>query len=478
MPAPTDLTNLLELLLGEGAQDYLRRRGERSPTTFRFNSLKHTRHFQESLLASEGFEYAPLEDQPDLLLATREPRSIGKSLAHFLGDIYIQDTASMLAARALAPTAQDRVLDLCAAPGSKTTLLAELMENRGILLANDSSMKRIRSLAFNLRRMGVTNTAVIKAFGEQLGNLYFESFDKVLLDAPCSALGTIHKSPEVLSWWTPRRSMHLAKEQSGLLYSAIKALRPGGAVVYSTCTIAPQENEAVLDQALKQYPVELEPLEIRGLVTRPGLTEYDGVRFDSQLERAVRIYPHENPCEGFFIARLRKTASFGERRLRRPLQAVGLFPDRRRTRPLLRHLATYFGIPPSRFETWSYLLSAELSCCNRDFEDFPFYVKPVRLGLPIAHIKSSPARMTTAGSHLLGVYATRHVFDLPDVDALFNFVNRTKLPADREKEDQVVVRYSGQPVGHGIIGHGHVISRFPRIGWRFGEYLQESPPRG
>ena len=168
-------------------------------------------------------------------------------------------------------------------------------------------MKRLRALGSNLERLGVVNTAIFKLFGEQFGTQYFELFDRVLLDPACTGLGTLHKSPEILSWWTPRHCERMASGQRNLIISAIKALRPGGVLCYSTCTLTPEENEEVIDFALNELPVELEKISLSPLKVRPGLTKYNGKVYDSTLEKTCRVYPFENGTEGFFIARLRKT---------------------------------------------------------------------------------------------------------------------------------------------------------------------------
>ncbi len=473
MRCSQDVRTLLDELVGSEAEALLAQTGARSPSTFRFNSLKHTRAFEERILAAEGITWEDTADGLGLCRVTGEAEiSLGKSLAHFLGQIYIQDPASVAAACCLDPQPGERVLDLCAAPGSKTTQLAEMMGNRGVLVANDVSVKRLRSLIFNLRRMGVANTAVIRSFGEQLGNLYFETFDRVLLDAPCSALGTLHKSPEVLSWWTFRRSGQLAKEQVGLLFSGLKALRPGGVLVYSTCTLAPDENECVIDDALKRFPVELETLSLPGLRTRPGLSAYGGRSFDARLRQAVRIYPHENPCEGFFIARLRKTGSFGEPRFRRPSPLVDPLAEPRAIRPILTAVADRYGFRVSDLEGWRFLTAAELCCCSAEFEGFPFRHRPVRAGLPVVHLKHRPYKLSTEGAHLFGGLARRQVVDLGMLEELFDFANRVKLAVDHPSSEQVLVRFEGHVVGHGAVSRGFLQSRFPRTGWKFGRSIR------
>ena len=200
-PDPVAFHELLDRLLGSHKDAYLDQAGLGSAGTFRFNPLKHSRDFQELVLARQGFQWGGQPGDVDAERVEQRPFALGQSLAHVLGHIYIQDLASMVPVWALRPRPGDRVLDLCAAPGSKTTQIAAAMKNRGVVVANDVSTRRTKVLVANLHRMGVVNTGVRRAFGEQYGNQFFEVFDRVLLDPPCTALGTIRKSPEVMERW-------------------------------------------------------------------------------------------------------------------------------------------------------------------------------------------------------------------------------------------------------------------------------------
>ncbi|MGW8182034.1 MAG: RsmB/NOP family class I SAM-dependent RNA methyltransferase, partial [bacterium] len=334
----------------------------------------------------------------------------------------------MLPVVVLDPKPGESVLDMCAAPGSKTTQIASAMRNQGLIVANDTSLKRLRSLVFNLRRMGVTNTVVCKGFGEQYGNQYFETLQRVLVDPPCSALGTLHKSPEVLSWWTPGRTEKLAGIQFRLVESGLKALKPGGILAYSTCTITPEENEQVLNRILKKYPVEIEPFRLAGVNTRPGLTRYKNQHYRPELSRAIRLYPWDNQSEAFFVARLRKLESFGTRNGRKSsLREEQFLPGRDASiKPHLDFLADRFGIDPSTFSDACYSLNRDLSCTSSALMSFPLSGFFVKAGLPIAHIRNRETLLTTEGAHLFGHLATRRIVPL-DLDLLERYANRNLL---------------------------------------------------
>ena len=220
------------------------------------------------------------------------------------GRIYIQSLSSIAASLALDPQPGEAVLDLCAAPGSKTSHIAALMGNEGRLVANDASRSRSFKLRAVLDRLGA-QAQVRTGPGEQLGRRLAEQFDRVLVDAPCSGEGRFHADdPESHARWSPGHVKRLASKQKALLHAGIEATRPGGVIVYSTCTLSPEENEGVLARALKKYPVELEdlPLDLDG---QPALTEWKGKALPESIARARRLLP--GPLfDGFFLARLRR----------------------------------------------------------------------------------------------------------------------------------------------------------------------------
>jgi 16S rRNA (cytosine1407-C5)-methyltransferase len=379
----------------------------------------------------------------------------------------------MVPVAVLDPKPGERVLDLCAAPGSKTTQMAAAMNNQGVIVANDVSVQRLRSLVFNLRRMGVKNTAVCKGFGEQYGNLYFESFDRVLVDPPCSALGTLHKSPEVLSWWSPGRSEKLAGIQFRLVSSALKALRPGGVLTYSTCTITPTENEQIIDKVLGEFPVELEQIQLPGIVSRPALNRYRGRQYRAELSKAVRLYPWDNQSEGFFVARLRKTGSFGEKIEKgfRNKRTLSLTDEAERIEPHLQSLTGCFGFPPSIFGNNYYSLQQDLCCSSSEFKTFPIPHLFVKAGLPIAHIRKGETLLTTEGAHLFGHHATRRAIELSDPGEIEGYVNRKTLASPLADFRQIIVLHEDHAIGHALSHGGKLLSRFPRTGWKF-KFLQ------
>jgi len=239
-----------------------------------------------------------------------EPGELGRALEHLLGYYYIQELSSMLPVIAMNPQADERILDLCSAPGSKTTQISAKIKNTGTIIANEISLGRIKILASNLERCGVTNTLITKKDGitlcKKLKKMNFY-FDKILVDAPCSGEGTLRSSPKTCIMWNIKTIETLSKTQKRLFESAFEILKPNGELVYSTCTHAPEENEAVVDFILKTFKDKIKIEEIKlPIKFRQGITQLENEKFNPEVKKCARIYPQDNNTEGFFLAKMRK----------------------------------------------------------------------------------------------------------------------------------------------------------------------------
>ncbi len=250
----------------------------------------------------------PFPDYNEIMLIKSNllPGELGNSIEHILGYYYIQEVCSMMSVIALDPNPGDFVLDLFASPGSKTTQMASKMNNEGTIIANDLKIGRISILVSNLEKCGVTNTIVTRkdaiALCATLSKSNFK-FDKILADVPCSGEGTIRSSPKTFIMWNPKVINNLSKMQKKFIAFAFRCLKVGGSLVYSTCTHAPEENEEVLDFALKNFPVKVESISLP-LKCRQGITKWNNESFSKEVEKSCRIYPHDNNSEGFFVSKL------------------------------------------------------------------------------------------------------------------------------------------------------------------------------
>ncbi|ERH05807.1 MAG: NOL1/NOP2/sun family putative RNA methylase [Halonotius sp. J07HN4] len=277
------------------------------PSVVRVNTIKADPSRACRALDEEGIDYEPVDWHDGLLrLSDGSP---GTNWPYFHGWLHGQEEVSAVPAIALDPQPGERIWDSCAAPGSKTTQLSALMDDRGLVVGNDNNLGRLSSLRHNAERLGVTNLVVTKQDGRNysLKPFDFDSFDRAIVDAPCSCEGTIRKNPTTLEEWTLEHVHSVAAVQKGILSRAVQATKPGGTVVYSTCTFAPEENEAVVDHALNTEDCEVVAFD-PPLDSVSGVTEWEGDSYDPSVTDTHRIYPHLNDTGGFYCAKLEVTA--------------------------------------------------------------------------------------------------------------------------------------------------------------------------
>jgi len=282
---------------------------ERQRSFIRCNTLKISSSDLFKRLNEKWKVKQPFFRNPEVMVVENklEPGELGNALEHLLGYYYVQEVSSMLSVIALQPKPGDFVLDLTAAPGSKTTQIAAAMENKGTLIANDKDLGRVRVLAANLERCGVMNCVVTRNDGVVLCDKMNKAgykFDKVLVDTSCSGEGTFRSSPKTFMMWNIKQVKNLSRIQKRMLSAAFKVLKKDGELVYSTCTHAPEENEAVVDFALKNFPVEVEKITLP-LKCRSGIKEWKDKEYDINVEKTCRIYPQDNDSEGFFVAKFK-----------------------------------------------------------------------------------------------------------------------------------------------------------------------------
>ncbi|HJT25468.1 MAG TPA: RsmB/NOP family class I SAM-dependent RNA methyltransferase [bacterium] len=283
------------------------------PTTFRVNNLKTSTSSLKESLEPEGFKVENVTWYKEaFILRKGKQKDLEKTSLYTNGEIYVQGLSSMIPPLVLAPQPDETVLDLTAAPGSKTTQLAILMKNRGRILANDNNPIRVEKLKANAALQGATAVEVLPADdGGLVWRDNFEKMDKVLLDAPCSSEGRFQLDvPSTFGYWKEDTNRKMAKDQRRLFKSAFLSLKPGGTMVYSTCTFAPEENEMVLQWALETYgdAIEVENVTIPLPAHTRGLAAWGDLKFDPQVVKSVRVLPAPD-VEGFFVAKLRKLKS-------------------------------------------------------------------------------------------------------------------------------------------------------------------------
>ncbi len=283
--------------------------GKESPNSIRCNTLKISPEELKQRLEEKGWkvEQPFIEHKEIMIIGKLNPGELGKSVEHLLGYYYVQEISSMLPIIALNPQPDEILLDLCAAPGSKTTQAAMVMKNSGTIIANDKEIGRIRILNSNIERCSCSNVIMTRHDGVQLCERLKKlnmKFDKILLDVPCSGEGNIRSNPKTLLMWNENMIKKLSRIQKKLIASAICLLKPEGELVYSTCTHAPEEDEENVNFLAEKFNMEIIPVHLP-VKCRRGISEWEGKTFPDEIKNCCRVYPQDNDTEGFFLAKLR-----------------------------------------------------------------------------------------------------------------------------------------------------------------------------
>ncbi|KZS99064.1 NOL1/NOP2/sun family putative RNA met [Sistotremastrum niveocremeum HHB9708] len=278
------------------------------PVTIRTNTLRTRRRDLAQALINRGVNLEPIGKWTSVGLQVFEtPVPIGATPEYMAGHYMLQAASSFLPVLALDPQPKERVLDMASAPGGKTTYISALMQNTGLVFANDSNKARTKSLTANVHRLGCKNVVVCSYDGREFPKV-MGGFDRVLLDAPCSGTGVISKDSSVKVNKSDRDFTLLAHLQKQLILCAIDSVDPssstGGYVVYSTCSVTVDENEAVVDYALRKRP-NVKLVDTGLAFGRPGYKSYRGKKFDDKVTLTRRFYPHVHNMDGFFVAKFK-----------------------------------------------------------------------------------------------------------------------------------------------------------------------------
>lgn len=274
-------------------------------TTFRINRLKDGGDTVFDELKRKNIKIDRCTFYKDVyVLKEKQERVLQGLEAYKKGNIYLQNLSSIMPAKILDVNSKDKVLDMCAAPGGKTLKLSEEMNNEGVIIANEVNKIRYERLKFNLEKLGAKNVTPLNLDGRRLMNIYKEYFDKILLDVPCSGEGTINiKNTKKLKLL---KNTPFVKVQRELIQSAFIALKKGGVMLYSTCTISPQENEEVVNYLLRRNKdAEVLPIKLNITNYKNGIISFKDKVYDERISKSIRIIPNEF-MEGFYICLITK----------------------------------------------------------------------------------------------------------------------------------------------------------------------------
>ncbi len=412
--------------------------------SIRVNTLKISVADFLTLTAPYGWSLTPVpwcEEGFWIERDDEEALPLGSTAEHLSGLFYIQEASSMLPVAALFAddNLPSRVMDVAAAPGSKTTQIAARMGNRGAILANEYSASRVKVLHANISRCGISNVALTHFDGRVFGAALPEMFDAILLDAPCSGEGVVRKDPDALKNWSIESNHEIATTQRELIASAFHALRPGGTLVYSTCTLNREENESVLAWLKETWPEAVEFLPLGDLFPEAAQA--------LTAEGFLHVFPQIYDCEGFFVARLRKTASISA--LPTPKYKVGNFPFspvKGRDAANIAQAANALGLQ------WD----ENLHLWQRDKEVwlFPAEIEPLigkvrfsRLGIKLAEIHNKGYRWQHEAVIALANVNHRCAFELSRQEAEEWYRGRDVYPQTSPTTDEVMITFQHQPIG-------------------------------
>ena len=433
---PDDFQNNIELyhylreFYGDNLSSFLSARPE--PTAVRVNTLKYNAHKFRSDLNKYGFQYRKIPFNTNGFIIENDDFKLSHTLGFFKGHFQYQGISSQIPVLVLSPKAGDTVLDMAAAPGSKSTQIAAMMENTGQLYLNDFSTARLTPLNTNVQRSGIHNAIITQTSADRIGNLFPEKFDKILLDAPCTALGGIAKSEELFIWWSQKKLKSLAARQLRMFISAFKALKIGGEVVYSTCSIAPEENEMVVQYMLDRYPMEIVSVKMDALKKYSGgLKHYKDFSFSASMAKALRIEPGAHQLEGFFIVKLRKIGRSNTMYMKRD-------DDREEIKTLthnelsaeLSAISTHWGINNDIWKNFRYIRSRKrIWMVNKEIVNIP-KVGFVSAGLKLAEKRSSVWRLSNQSAQFFSEFITNRKMNISKIKLkeLFS-TGYTNLPA-------------------------------------------------
>ncbi len=410
--------------------------------SIRVNTLKTSVADFLQLVAPYGWQLTPVPWCAEGFWIEREDEEslpLGSTAEHLSGLFYIQEASSMLPVAALFADGDmpQRVMDVAAAPGSKTTQIAARMGNKGGLLANEYSASRVKVLHANISRCGISNVALTHFDGRVFGAALPESFDAILLDAPCSGEGVVRKDPEALKNWSPESNQQIAATQRELIDSAFHALQPGGTLVYSTCTLNREENEDVVQWLLARYPQAVETLPLGSLF--PQASEA------LTAEGFLHVFPQIYDCEGFFVARLRKTATVEP--LPAPGYKVGKFPFipmKRRESAAVSDAAAAVGLRWDESHTlWQ--RDKEIWLFPQALEAFIGKIRFSRIGIRLAETHNKGFRWQHEA--VIALAASGTSFELTESEAEEWYRGRDIYPQIPPQQDEAIVTYQGATLG-------------------------------
>ncbi|OEF99998.1 hypothetical protein BHF71_06920 [Vulcanibacillus modesticaldus] len=453
---PLDFMNRMQELLGNEYDQFIESYNRQQTHGLRVNLLKCD---VKDFLSISPFSLTPIPWCDEGYYYNEEDKP-GKHPYHAAGLYYIQEPSAMVVAKILEPKPYEKVLDLSAAPGGKSTHIASLMGNTGLLVANEIHPTRVKALAENLERFGARNAVITNESPNKLAKVFPEFFDRIIVDAPCSGEGMFRKNPTAIEDWSIENVKYCAIRQLEILDEAQKMLKPGGVLVYSTCTFAPEENEGTIANFLNKYPmfeVEQVTTQLNSLLDE-GQPKWIGHSEDSPLKKTIRLWPHHFQGEGHFVAKLRKKEGIATSKIKlmkfKPLaEAVEYYQ---------KFANEYLeDIPSGHFHSFSehlYLVPDQLPDLRG--------IKIVRLGWHLGELKKKRFEPSHALAMGLTNDQVKQYYDL-DVKQATKYLRGEAIQSDTSQTGWSLITIGKYPLGWGKISNGQIKNHYPKgLRWK------------
>ncbi len=459
LPLPNPFVERMRLQLGADYEAFVEALNDAPPTSLRLNPQKPGASFEGTSpipWARDGFY---LDERP----------SFFKNPLIYAGAFYVQEASSMLIAQAADFTRDLRILDLCAAPGGKSTLLASQMRAGSTLVSNELVRNRAAILEENLSRWGNPNVVITHNHPRDFAGIQ-NAFDLVVVDAPCSGEGMFRKDPKVISHWSPKMVQDCADRQREILTDVIGALAPAGRLIYSTCTYNPTENEAIIQWLLDQVPgMRVVPLDFPAAW---GLTPGTTAGFSPAMRHTFHAYPHKTKGEGFFLACLEKVGSSGKSTMdaNRNAKSNKKRPPAREREDLqaaTRRQRELLGTWMDRPDDYTYYIKGETAFAVpavhvEQLAGIGGQLNPIKIGIKMGELK----REQLVPDHDLAM-SERQSADIPtselDLEQALRFLKRTELHQDHPGWiGWGIVRYQGRNLGWIKALQGRINNHFPK----------------
>jgi len=449
MVLPQDFKNKMQNLLKDEFEDFLKGYDKDNFYSLRINTLKAE---PRDILDKNLFSFSSVDWCPTGYYYKAEERP-GRHSYHHAGVFYIQEASAMSVAECADIHPGEKVLDLCAAPGGKSTQLAAKLQGKGLLISNEIVPNRARILSQNMERMGVKNAVVTNESPEKLEKVFKNFFDKIIVDAPCSGEGMFRKEPAVVNEWSLAQVEVCANRQHHILESAHKMLAEGGIIVYSTCTFSPEENEMTVDSFLQQHP---EYILIKPDVHKhfsPGVPQWCESK-NAEISKTMRLFPHKIDGEGHFVAVLQKTSGDSSK-----IKVAKTTADKKLLQP-------YFDFEKKFLKDISFdyfaLFGENLYSMPENCPDLSG-IKVLRCGLHLGEIKKGRFEPSHSLAMALKKENVKQYLSYPcDSEEMLSYLKGEALQTDEDFKGWCLVCTDGYSVGWTKVTDGTAKNHYPK----------------